>query len=250
MVIFFELAAGSSGSRLTINRWPSRVFAIDQIPPPFSVPIQVYTYGGRSSPGINLPVSGYPVAIANWYSIAALIPVGRPEPTSCDARRRSSTSRQPERSFFYFPRLFVCYCRYAHSQRIVAVFYHDGSSGHPASIAVPLSRRLGEHHQWRGGRRIWLDLYKLPAGAAQQHHRSCEPHEGCVSAPTLFLKRAIDIRMYWSLQVPSTSAAPRLRSPWCPCTVVTCSQVSLSFFQEAHPHPNLLTNVHSVRMTC
>lgn len=72
--IFFELAAGSSGSRLTINRWPSRVFGISQIPPPFSVPIQVYTYGGRSSPGINLPVSGYPVVIAISYSIAALIP--------------------------------------------------------------------------------------------------------------------------------------------------------------------------------
>ena len=48
--------AGSTGTRLTINRWPLRQFTDgSQLPPPFTVPIEIYKYPNRVSPGINDP---------------------------------------------------------------------------------------------------------------------------------------------------------------------------------------------------
>ena len=48
--------AGSTGTRLTINRWPLREFSSNvPIPPPFPVPITTYAYSNRNNPGINLP---------------------------------------------------------------------------------------------------------------------------------------------------------------------------------------------------
>ena len=48
--------AGSTGTRLTINRWPLRDFSTNEpLPPPFPVPITTYSYSNRINPGINLP---------------------------------------------------------------------------------------------------------------------------------------------------------------------------------------------------
>jgi Golgi nucleoside diphosphatase len=47
--------AGSTGTRLTISRWPLRQFSDSTLPPPFSVPVQIYSYSNRSTPGINVP---------------------------------------------------------------------------------------------------------------------------------------------------------------------------------------------------
>ena len=47
--------AGSTGTRLTINRWPLRQFSDNsQLPPPFAVPIET-DFKPRVTPGINLP---------------------------------------------------------------------------------------------------------------------------------------------------------------------------------------------------
>ena len=166
-------ATGSSGSRLTINRWPSRVFSVAQVPPPFSVPIQIYSYSGKSTPGINAPVSSAYGTIKAWLTPPlpnSIYSTGRACTLADNALCSTGPPSEPKCSPWIIPRVSVCYCWYAHSQRLRPVRHHDGSAPHYSGVALFIPRLLGPHHQWRGGRRVRLDLGKLPAGLAQQCH--------------------------------------------------------------------------------
>jgi hypothetical protein len=57
--------AGSTGTRLSIFTWPARAFAT--VPPPMTVPVELYDMSNRSAPGIDRPAGLVEVsALLSW----------------------------------------------------------------------------------------------------------------------------------------------------------------------------------------